>query len=254
MALKSIIKKGIMWYSSVLHRNNKSKILYYHDIYETVNYKALDSDIYMGTHIDVFKKHVNIIKNEGYEIVTRINRQEGQVAIMLDDGFRGIWECRNYFYENDIYPTIFLPIEYIGDKEKGMLTKDEILELQKHGFCFECHGWSHKPLTYCCDEELIHELQDSKKHLGSFLSKEINGICLPLGFYSHHLIEKIREYGYNDIYSSLPGNYNDNPDGMLTRNLCQNSSPEELKLILRGGNEILRNHYQKLQEKPCDRY
>lgn len=247
MNITALVKHGIMFAGSVMKRNRGSKILYYHDVYSTVNYKALDADIYMGTPLELFKKHVKVIREEGFEIVGKITKPEGQVAIMFDDGFRGIWECRQYFYDNNICPTIFLPVAFIGRKDLGIMTEDEILELQEHGFHFECHTWNHCKLTDFTDAELEKELGDSRKELSRILSRDVKGLCMPLGYFSDHIIRKIKEHGYEDIYSCIPGNYYDKPFGLITRNICQYSSPQEIRLILRGGNEFLKNHYISLQ-------
>lgn len=239
----------MMWLSSILHNNKGSKILYYHDVYQTDNYKALDADIQMGTHISLFKKHILTIRKEGYEIVPRITKPTGQVSIMFDDGFRGLWECRQYFYDNDIKPTVFLPAQFIGHPEIGIMTSGEILELQRHGFIFESHAWSHVQLTDFNEQELKHELKDSQKYLSKLLSKEVTGLCMPLGYFTPYLLEKIRESGYKDIYSCIPGNYHDRPFGIIARNLCQFASPLEMKLILRGGNEMLKTRYLQMHNK-----
>ncbi len=243
--MKQLIKLFLLWVSSVLHRNHKSKILFYHDIYRTINYKALDIDVHMGTHIDMFKKHVDVIHKEGFEIVQQITKPNGQVAIMLDDGFRGIYEVKDFFIENNILPTIFLPFGHIG--EDCLLSKEEILDLQNSGFRFECHSWSHTDLTSFSDEELRRELGDSKKLLNTILGKEVNEICLPIGYFSNHLIQQLRLYGYKEVYSSIPGNYMEPIHGWLrTRNLCQFSSPIEVKYILRGGNEMIKKRYERM--------
>lgn len=242
-----------MWLSSIVHRNHKSKILFYHDVFSSINYKALDADVKMGTPLETFKKHVEVIRNEGYVIVDRISKDNGEVAIMFDDGFRGIWECREFFYKEGICPTVFLPVEYIGRKDDGILTIEEILDLQRHGFHFECHGWSHGELTQFDDKELKHELGDSKDRLEELLKKKITGLCMPVGLFSEHLLDEIRKYNYKDVYSCIPGNFDYHPHGFLiTRNLCQFASQTEVKLMLRGGNEMLRGRYERLHHKECN--
>lgn len=250
MAFKSAVKNALLFGSSVIHRNHKSKVLFYHDVYKSVNYKALDDDLYMGTPLNLFQEHVAVIRKEGYRIVPHISSPDGEVVIMFDDGFRGIWECREFFYEQQICPTICLPVDYIGRKEEGILTIEEIRELQQHGFLFTCHGWSHEDLTQFADEDLKRELGESKAELERLLGKSVDGLCLPLGLFSDHLLDEIRKYGYEAIYSCIPGNYDYLPHGILrTRNLCQFASPLEVRLILRGGNEVLKGRYERMHHK-----
>ncbi len=246
MMVKTIIKNALMYVSALTHNDHGSKILYYHDVFRTVNYRALDADIQMGTPQELFAQHVDVIRQEGYEIVPHITEPKGQVAIMLDDGFRGVYECRDYFYGNNIRPTIFLPAGYVGAIDKGLLSKDEILDLQSHGFRFECHGWSHLPLTDVPPAELGHELVDSKRYLEELLNQKVESICLPLGFFTTSLLNEVSKAGYTTIYSSIPGSVDFRPHGMLPRNLCQFATPEEVSLILKGGNEILKSRYEKL--------
>ena len=249
MGIKPKIKATILWTGSMLKRNHGSKVLYYHDVYRTVNFKALDANIHMGTPLELFKKHVEVIRDEGYEIVPHITKPEGQVAITFDDGFRGIWECRQYFYDQGICPTIFLPIQFIGRADLGILTIDEIRELQQHGFIFQSHTWSHRPLTSVPEDELLHELVDSKERLSELLGVNVTALCMPLGFFTEKILDSITAAGYEEIYSCIPGNYFDKYKNLIPRNICQYASPNEVKLILRGGNEILRQRYAAMHNK-----
>lgn len=247
MNIRNLAKYAIMLAGSWVRGNRGSKILYYHDIFSTRNYRALDEEIFMGTPLELFKKHVRVIREEGFEIVREITQAEGQVAIMLDDGFRGIYECREYFYKNGICPTIFLPVDFIGRTDLGIMTEEEILELQAHGFRFESHTWSHRALTSVPAPELAHELADAREKLSGLLGRKVKGLCMPLGFFSDQILAKIRRNGYTDIYSCIPGNFNDRPLGsLIPRNLCQYATTREVRLILRGGNELLKSRYLKL--------
>lgn len=247
--MKQLIKHLMMWMSSMIYSNHKSKLLYYHDICHGEGYRSLDSGDVMGTDIELFKKHIEVIRKEGYKIVRNISNPDGEVAILLDDGFRGIWENRQYFYDNKIYPTIFLPVDYIGKTDKGILNEYEIRELQANGFVFECHSWTHDELTHKTNEELKKELCESKAYLSKLLSKKISGLCLPLGFFSNHLLDELKKYDYTEVYSCIPGNFEDKVFGMRRRNLCQFATPWEVKMILRGGLAILAGHYIKLHHK-----
>lgn len=231
--------------SAILHRSHKSKILFYHDIYKTINYKASDADVRMGTSLDMFKRHLEVIRKEGYTVASQITEPKDQVCIMLDDGFRGIYECRQFFYDHGICPTIFLAVDLIG--KEGFLTKEEILDLQEHGFIFECHSWSHKDLTIWNDEEQKRELGDSKKFLSELLGKKVTEICLPIGYFNDHLIEQLKAYGYKKVYSSIPGNYCEQTiGGMITRDLVQFATPLKSSVfwgeVMRLSKEDTRNY------------
>jgi len=245
MKIRSLAKNSILWLGSISFHNYKSKIVFYHDVFKDQSYKSLDSDVLMGTSLDMFKEHLKEIEKEHFTIVPKITKTEGEVCIMLDDGFRGIWDNREFFYENKLRPTVFLAVDLIG--KEGFLTPDEILELQEHGFIFECHSWSHTNLVEKTDEELEHELLDSKEYLSNLLKKDVTEICLPIGYFSQHLIKKCKDYGYKEIYSSIPGCYYDTIHDILrTRNLCQFASPFEVRLLLRGGGEILKGRYEQM--------
>lgn len=249
MKIQAIIKNGLLFLGSILYRNHRSKIIFYHDFYIGKGYVAPDCGVVMGTQMDVFKEHLEVFKKEGYKIVPRISSANGEIAIMLDDGFHGVYENRQFFYDNKIYPTIFLAHDLIG--RPGFLAENEILELQSHGFIFECHGWTHTSLANKSDEQLSVELGKSKEYLSKILSKEVTELCLPIGYYTDHLLEIIKDYGYTTVYSSIPGNFYEKIHGCLTpRILCQFASPLEVKLFLRGGGEIIKSRYFRLHHLP----
>lgn len=246
--MKKVLRYILLLFGCLLNNNKRSKILYYHDVYSKNSYKSLDSDVLMGTSIELFKKHIAVIKEEGFDIVPKITNYKNQVAIMFDDGFRGVWDNRKFFYDNGIRPTIFLAVDLIG--KSGFLDKDEILELQKHGFNFQCHSWSHCDLTELSHAELKKELHESKTYLSNLLGKEVSEICLPIGFFSDSLIDELKECHYSEVYSSSWGCYDSLVLGfMRPRNLCQFATPYEVKLMLHGGHEILRNRDIKMHYK-----
>lgn len=233
---------------SALSPNNISKVLYYHDIFKERSYKSIDTGILLGTSLHLFEKHIAIIREQGYKIVPQIENDKNEVSIMFDDGFRGIWDNRQFFYDNQIYPTVFLAVDLIG--KPGFLTVDEILELQQNGFIFQCHSWSHRDLSNLNAHDLEKELCDSKAFLSMLLRKDVSELCLPLGYFSKALLEELPKYGYRKVYSSIPGNSDEKIFNILeTRNLCQFADPYEFRWILRGGANILRKRYIKLHYK-----
>lgn len=247
--MRGIIKLFFLWLSSILNYNHKSKALFYHDVYRDKSYKSLDTDILLGTPISVFKEHIAAIIKEGYEIVPEITKPQKQVVIMFDDGFRGIWDNKGFFKDNHIRPTVFLAVDLIG--KEGFLNIEEILELQNnYGFIFQCHSWHHVDLSRCNKNQLYKELRESRLELSKLLSNEVTALCLPKGYYSDALLNNDLLKEYETVYSSIPGNFFEKIVGMRTRNLCQFASPIEVRLILKGGNELITKRYMRLHHQP----
>lgn len=58
--MRKTIKRALLWFSSLLHHNKKSKILYYHDVYSDQKYTD------MGTSLDRFAQHIKVIRDAGF--------------------------------------------------------------------------------------------------------------------------------------------------------------------------------------------
>lgn len=228
--------------SFALHRNHNSKVIYYHD----VNRKYTD----MGTEKEVILKHMKLVRNWGYEIVDSITSKQSQIMICFDDGWAGIYESKDIFIENQVFPTVFIAVDLIG--KPGYLTVEQIRELHSLGFHFEGHAWSHRDLTSFDDKGLEHEIIDSKEELSQLLGYEIDSICFPQGRFSNKVVACCQKAGYSRIYSSIAGSYYDmlEKKGIICRNLVQSVSDREFKYILFSTspvivNRAIRIHYQK---------
>lgn len=235
--MRKLIKKIILWFSSILHHNHTSKIVFYHDVYGENKYTD------MGTSINMFKKHIQTFREKGYSIVSKIQNPNNEIKICFDDGFRGIYDTKQFFVDNGLHPTVFLAVSLIG--KPGYLSKEEILELQRNGFIFQSHGWSHKDLTKFTKDELEKELSESKRFLSDLLDHPVDEICFPIGYFSQLVLDECLRFGYKTMYSSIPGNYYDKLfiNELRTRNLLQFADVSEVKMVLSGGNEIIRSRY-----------
>lgn len=235
------IKSLILYFTYLYFKESQSKIIFYHDVNSTG--KQYTS---MSTSIDMFTSHMDEIRKNGFEIVSKIKNKKNQIQICFDDGFKGIYDCKDYFINESIFPTVFLAISLIG--EEGYLSESEIIELQGLGFVFESHGYSHLNLVSFSDEKLLYELAESKLFLENLLKKKIAEICFPIGYFSDRVYRFASEVGYVKMHSSIPGNYfQEDWPGIVNRNLVQFSSANELKYVIFGALIPFRNHYKKRQ-------
>lgn len=235
------IKLLIYLISFIFSRNRKSKILYYHDI--STKYTK------MGTDFKLFKKHIEIIRKKKFNIVKNITLGKNQIMICFDDGWSGIYDYKDYFINEQIYPTIFIAIKLIG--KEGYLTELQILELQELGFIFESHSWSHKDLSVLNNIELKKELLDSKIKLSEILNKNVNSLCFPQGFFSQNVVTLSIGFGYEKLYSSVNGSYFDliNEEKIICRNLVQFSNPFIFNIQLLTSPKILQKRNLNIHTK-----
>lgn len=233
-----MIKSLVLYFASILNYNRKSKVIFYHDISGETKYTS------MSTPLELFRKHIETIREEGFEIVSEISQPFNQIQICFDDGFRGIHDHQHYFTENRINPTVFLAVSLIG--KENYLSETEIRELQGKGFRFQSHTVSHQDLTKLSDRELVLELEQSKAYLEGLLKCTIDEICFPIGYFSNRVIRTSVSAGYKKLYSSLPGNCSGVENNTLIyRNLVQFLTPSELKSTLYGGMSVLRSWYRR---------
>ena len=242
--IRRILKNSLSLLSVAIHYNRRSKVLYLHDVHDDKQYAVEDKSMPIKTFLDVMQS----VKESGFSIVPVIEKKENQVMICFDDGYRGIWDCREYLADNGIFPTIFVATSLIG--KDNYLTREEIEILADMGFSIQSHTVSHLPLTSLDKSKLKSEMLESKQTLEQIVHKDVRQVCLPWGYYNEEVLEVAANY-YDLVFLSTPGTYWDEKDtGLIHRVLCQESSPATIKLDLLGGQEIFyrrnkKQHYHK---------
>ena len=246
MRIDYFVKICLSLFSVIINQNRRSKVLYLHDIHKETCYAKHNHSMPISKFIDLIK----IVNENGFSIVSEITESTNQIRLCFDDGYRGIWDCHNDLVSYGIFPTLFVATSLIG--KDGYLSNNEIVELSRLGFSIQSHTVSHYPLTGMSINQLKKELSGSKEYLGSLLHKEIDELCLPLGYYNDCvLLHALKEY--KRVFLSVPGSFYDELDkGIVLRVLVQEMSPLSLKYALFGGQDIFRSrirnqHYHNLE-------
>lgn len=231
---------------ALLQRNRQGKILFYHDLFVSRQYTD------MGTPFSVFRAQMSAAEHAGFTLVSHAPTARNEVQVCLDDGFRGVYDCLEWFLGKGAYPVVFIVPDLVGTD--GYLSWSEILELQSVGFSFQSHTWSHRSLTDVADGELAHELGDSRSFLSDKLGREVTDICFPRGLFSNRVVNAALSAGYTNLITSVPGAYCDlmpiacsGASSLRTRNLVQFLSPGETVSVLKGGMRFFQRHYLKRQ-------
>lgn len=236
MKCKEEIRNSLFRVLGGMMRDNRPKVLYYHDVFDRNRHYL------HGTPIDLFKRHRKMLAKAGWKITSEFPLRAQECMLTFDDGFRGIWECREYFYENKLRPTVFIAVDLIG--RDHYLSWKEILELQAHGFIFEGHTWSHRRLTEVPGADLERELWDSRKCLSDRLGKDVTQLCFPQGRFNESICKLAQTYGYKTFYSCIYGNADRRIlPNLVCRNLVQEADVKTFNAILKGGANLLWRHY-----------
>ncbi len=238
MSISSLFRIAIVRIASLFYISKKSKVIFYHDIHSDKKYTD------MSTPIELFKKHIKIIRENGYEIVNEITNSHRQIEICFDDAFLGLYDNIELINEQNISINLFVISSFL-EKENHINT-EQLIELNKlKQITISSHTKSHKILNCISENETTHELQDSKSELELVISQEISSLCFPEGKFNRYVITNAIKLGYTKPYSSLPGFYIDEfLPNVKRRSLVQFAGEEEFKAILKGGDHILAFWYK----------
>ena len=239
MGIRALFKTTLIRLSSFLNSGNQSKAIFYHDIHSKQRYTD------MSTSVNLFEKHINILRESGYEIVPKINKPIGQIEISFDDGFLGVYENIDLLQNLNIPVQLFIVSSYLN--KPNYINKEQLLELNLFSnIKIASHTHSHRILNKVAKDKIIDELRISKDILEGILCNQIDAICFPEGKFSNQVIQISKEVGYTNLYSSIPGFYFDEfLPGVKKRSLVQFAQPKEFKAILQGGDHFLAKWYRK---------
>ena len=238
MIISQYIKSIFIRLAAIFYVSNRSKVIFYHDIHSKRKYTD------MSTPIELFEKHIRIIKESGYEIVSKIDKPIGQIEISFDDGFLGIYKNINIIKELDLPIQLFVITSNLD--APNYINKSQLLELDSFSqITISSHTHKHSILNKISEIEIEIELETSKKILEDILNKQINSLCFPEGKFSNKVIEIAKKTGYSNLYTSIPGFYFDQFSvGVIKRSLVQFASKGEFNAIIKGGDHILSKWYQ----------
>ena len=121
------------------------------------------------------------------------------------------------------------------------MYKDQLLELSLLSqVTISSHTHNHYRLDSLQENEVLYELEMSKKVIEGLINEKIFSICFPEGIFNLKIINIARKVGFSCLYISIPGFYSDFfLPGVIKRSLVQFASANEFRAILRGGDHIL---------------
>ena len=132
-------------------------------------------------------------------------------CITFDDGYKDVLKIQEFCKAEKIYPTVFVLSnpKLVNRKEidnnKELLSDKDIKSLIKYGWTIGSHGATHenfKSLTY---NQIVNEVDKSKKMLEKSLGLKIDYFAYPKGSYSQAIVNQVSKSGYKLAVSMDPG-------------------------------------------------
>lgn len=190
----------------LIRKNKYCNVIYYHDIVQG------KGDSFDFTNIDVFKQHMQYIKEKGYQTLTFDELEEvenvkycnNRVIIAFDDGWKSNYDMIfDFMRENGIKYNVYLAVGKIG-LDENYLTWDQVREMHNSGLVgFGTHTYNHVSMKNINSIDISIEVNKANAVFEKQLGYEPHDFCYPYGFYSDlsnsYLVEKSP---YTRIYTS----------------------------------------------------
>jgi peptidoglycan/xylan/chitin deacetylase (PgdA/CDA1 family) len=204
---------------SVIHKDTSCVVLYYHGVNKADIGRFKKQMEYLARRCTVVKaSEIMVADMDGAKNV---------VAITFDDAFINVKEnAIPVLKEYRLPASIFVPVADLGqrphwgipedcpDKNEFVMSRQEILELDKDGFDVYSHTLSHPRLTELNEDKLLTELKDSKQILEKLVGHEVIGISYPYGSHDDRVCRIAKKCGYRLGFTIEPHTIN-NATGLL---------------------------------------
>ena len=157
-------------------------------------YHRFNENKYPSTNIqmDVFKKHIETIKNTGYKFydpksfISEFNlpKNEKKILLTIDDGFKSFYEeAWPYLKKNKIPFILFVSTEPVG--KFGYMNWNEIKEIEQSKFGYiGHHSHTHEYLIDMSEEEFTNDIETATKIFKEKLGYSPAIFSYPFGEYS----------------------------------------------------------------------
>lgn len=206
-----LFSSRLFWQLSYRERVPKVPILTYHKVEKRFEWGIA------RTTPGRFEKQIRFLIKEGYQsisisslanqLISGKQIPERSIVIAFDDGYESVCEyvwpvLRDYGFTG----TVFIIAGYVGcknlwDANLGWLRFkhlgwDQLEELTKSGFEIGSHTMTHRDLTNLGKEEIIWEMEESRRILSDRLGITPKILSYPFGRYNKMTQDIAQELGY----------------------------------------------------------
>jgi len=152
-----------------------------------------------------FREQLKFIKSRGYRTISLTEYagllEKGRpldrnlVVITIDDGYKDNLAAVKLLQEYDLPATIFMIADKTG--EQGFLTEDDLVWIASQTpVSIGSHTCTHSYIPEINDQQLHHEIFDSRTKLENICAGEIDTFSFPIGGFDERTEKELKAAGY----------------------------------------------------------
>ena len=216
LILSLMILFAILW--KILPEPEGFPILEYHMINEIPN---IDAKSYNISPSD-FNAQLDYLQQNGYNTITmqefvlarqgKFKLPDNPIILTFDDGYADNYEIMMPILRaHKMKAVVYVIANELG--KPGYLTIDQLREMQGRGIEIGSHTANHRPLVGLNQEELLHEIGDSKIFIEWNGINEAGSLSYPNGLYNDDIIKILKDRNYHTAITGDAGlnNFDTNP-------------------------------------------
>lgn len=192
-------------------------IFVYHSVRPHVLGESKSQDLFDITP-ELFEQQLIYLRDNGYIAITTkdlftdpvtgkvVTYSKKPVMLTFDDGWKNQYEYAFPLLKKyNVKAVFYIYIEPLG--APSFLTWEEIKEMKDSGMVIGSHTITHPLLKKLSDEQLRHEIVDSKKILEKHLGTIIEDFASPYGYSNDRIVAVIKDAGYRTARTLYKSSY-----------------------------------------------
>lgn len=128
------------------------------------------------------------------------------------------------------------------------LSRTQIRELHSQGMVIGSHGAAHVPWRHLGDQELRHELVDSRHSLEDVCGAPIRDAACPFGSYGRRTLSALRRAGYRSVYTSDGGSTSDAQWLRARNTVTRTASLDDIRHVIQCRTPALRQTLRDIRK------
>lgn len=191
-------------FSKYIKPSEKGRLVFtYHSL--NFNLNSLTTDIYQLTP-KTFSEQIFYLKNNGYisKNFNKLSNSNDGFIFTFDDGYKNFLKYGiDKILKNNLNAIIFVCPKLIKENNPNYLNKKDLCELAKYpNIEVGSHSYDHINLTKLNENEIINQLDKSKKWIEDTISTEVEKISYPFGGYNKMIIDNVKKLHYKKAFTT----------------------------------------------------